>query len=670
MKRQDGQRKIAELRDEIRHHDRKYYVEAAPEITDYEYDQVYRRLRDLEAEFPDLVTPDSPTQRVGGEPLDGFATVQHRVPMLSMDNTYSDEEMREFDDRCRRWLEGTQPEYVVELKIDGVAISLEYTNGVFTRGATRGDGIRGDDVTANLKTVRSVPLKLLADSPPALLEVRCEAYMPRSEFRRINEEREATGEALFANPRNATAGTLKSLDPKVTAARRLRLFTYAPGHMEGISFEEHMQCLETFSQWGLPVNPNVRLCPTIDDVIECCREWSTRRDELDYETDGIVVKVNSLAHRRELGATSKSPRWEMAYKFPAEQAATKLEKVTIQVGKTGTLTPVANLAPVQLAGTTVSRATLHNFDEVERKDIREGDEVIIQKAGEIIPQVVRSVKEKRTGAEKAIKRPERCPVPDCCGEAVRLEGEVYVRCINPACPAQLKERIRYFASRDAMDIEGLGPALIEQLVDSELVRDCADLYALAFDQLVPLERMAEKSAQNLLDALDASKQRELPRLLTALTILHVGTHAAEVLAGHFGSIDAIMKADVETLEQIHEVGPVMARGVHAYFRDENSQRLIEKLRAAGLRMKAETTRPKAANERIAGKTFAVTGTLAGYARQDIQNMIKRLGGKVTSSVSKKTDYVVAGESPGSKLDKARELGVSVLSEEEFEKLVE
>jgi len=668
MNKKQAQREIEKLREEIRYHDRKYYVENAPEITDYEYDQLYHRLKSMEEQFPDMVTPDSPTQRVGGEPQEEFATVEHRVPMLSIDNTYSDAEIREFDERCRRWLEGTPPEYVVELKIDGVAISLTYESGVFALGATRGDGFRGDDVTANLRTVRSLPLRLATDAPPPVVEVRGEVYMPRSEFRRLNAGREAAGEPRFANPRNATAGTLKNLDPKVAAARGLRLFTYAVGRVEGASFETHWQCLASFRQWGLPVNPNIRLCKTIEAVVEHCQHWHTRREQLDYETDGMVVKVNSLAQQRELGATSKAPRWVIAYKFPAEQAVTKLEKVTIQVGKTGALTPVANLTPVQLAGTTVSRATLHNFDEVERKDIREGDSVVIEKAGEIIPQVVRPLKEKRKGTEKRIRPPKRCPV--CKGEAVRLESEVYVRCINPACPAQLKERIRYFASRNAMDIEGLGPALIEQLVDKGLVRDCADLYRLTKEQLVPLERMAEKSAENLLKALDESKGRELARVLAALAILHVGTHAAEVLADHFGSMDALMNADVETLEQIHEVGPVMARSIYAYFHDENTQRLIEKLRAAGVRMKAETKRPHAANERIAGKTFVVTGTLANYSRQEIQDLIKRLGGKASSNVSKKTDYVIAGESPGSKLDKARELGLPVLSEDEFEKLME
>ncbi|MBM4078309.1 MAG: NAD-dependent DNA ligase LigA, partial [Planctomycetes bacterium] len=477
-KKESVQAKLDDLRALIRHHDRKYYVENKPEISDYEYDQFYKQLQQLEAEHPDLITPDSPTQRVAGEPLREFATVEHRVPMLSIDNTYSDAELREFDERVRRWLEGAQPSYVVELKIDGVAITLWYEHGAFIRGATRGDGARGDDVTANLKTIRAIPLRLgdgKAKAPP-VLEVRGEVYLPVSQFQRINQELEEAAQTRLANPRNATAGTLKNLDPRITASRRLSLFAYSVGYSEGLNTRTHSETLTLLRDLGLPVNPHWTKCRDIAAVIACCEDWREKRHKLDYETDGMVIKVDSLNQQRSLGSTSKAPRWVVAYKFPPEQALTLLQEITVQVGKTGVLTPVANLAPVRLAGTTVSRATLHNFDEIERKDIRVGDHVLVQKAGEIIPQVMGVAKEKRTGKEVAFKMPKKCPV--CSGPVSRLGDEVYIRCVNPGCPAQLKQRIRYWASRNAMDIEGLGIAIIEQLVDKGLVKDCADLYSL------------------------------------------------------------------------------------------------------------------------------------------------------------------------------------------------
>ena len=661
-------KRIAALRDEIRRHDRKYYVEHAPEIGDREYDMLLKELEALEAEHPDLVTPDSPTQRVGGEPAEGFDTVRHRVPMLSISNTYSDEELRAFNDRVAKQLGDEEFAYVAELKIDGLAVTLQYQNGLFVRGATRGDGETGEDVTANLRTIREVPLRLDGPDVPPLIEVRGEVYMTHSELDRLNEQREAEGEPPFANPRNAGAGSLKLLDPRITAKRRLRLFAYDVGHFEGVGLPTHHETLELLGRLGFPLNPHTTPCRDIDAVIAHCADWHDKRHALDYEVDGIVVKIDARDQRERLGATSRSPRWQMAYKFPAEEARTRLVKITVQVGKSGALTPVANLEPVRLAGTTVSRATLHNFDEVARKDTREGDEVVIQKAGEIIPQVLRVIPEGRPKGAKAFPVPTQCPV---CGSGVaRPEGEVYIRCVNMGCPAQIKERVKYFAGRNAMDIEGLGTALVDQLVEHGLVHDCADLYSLTAQALIPLERMAEKSAENLLRALEGSKGRELDRLLTGLAIPHVGTRAAEILTERFASLDELMAASAEALEEIDEIGPIMAEAIVAFFRNEQTRAIIEKLKAAGVNTQRLAEPPSAAaSAPLSGKTLVVTGTLERYSRKEIQDLIKRLGGKAASSVSKKTDYVLAGDSPGSKLAKAQQLGVPVLSEADFKKLI-
>ncbi|MEW6357717.1 MAG: NAD-dependent DNA ligase LigA [Planctomycetota bacterium] len=661
-------REIEALREEIRRHDRKYYVENAPEISDHEYDMLVKKLEALEKDHPDLITPDSPTQRVGGEPVEGFAAVRHRIPMLSISNTYSDAELREFDDRVRRLLGGEDFSYVAELKIDGLAVTLWYEGGALRHGATRGDGETGEDVTANLRTIRQVPLRLTdGDRVPPVIEVRGEVYMTRKELDRLNRQREEAGEPPFANPRNAAAGSLKLLDPRITAQRRLQMFAYDVGHFEGVDLESHHETLSLLGRIGFVVSPDTRPCKDIEAVIEHCRAWNERRRKLEYEVDGMVIKVDRLDQRRRLGATSKSPRWQIAYKFPAEEAQTRLEKITVQVGKTGVLTPVANLVPVRLAGTTVARATLHNFEELARKDIREGDDVVIEKAGEIIPQVLRVVKDKRPAGARPFPVPTHCPV---CGSAViKPEGEVYVRCVNIGCPAQIKERIRYFAGRYAMDIEGLGTALVDQLVDKGLVRDCADIYALTLDQLVPLERMAEKSATNLLNAIEESKGREMDRLLTGLAIPHVGTRAAEILTENFDSIAELAAAPPDRLESIHEIGPIMAEAIAAFLRNDNVKRIIEKLKAAGVNMK-RLSKPTTRGERpLAGKTLVVTGTLTKYSRKEIEDLIKEFGGKATGSVSKKTDYVVAGESPGSKKSKAEQLGVPVLSEGEFDKLI-
>ena len=659
-----GSKRIEELRELIRGHERQYYVEHAPAISDHEFDALMQELEALEAEFPQFVTPDSPTQRVGGEPLKGFATVTHRVPMMSIANTYSADELREFDARIRKLLPGESVEYLVEPKIDGVAISLTYEHGELTLAATRGNGVQGDDVTANIRTVRSVPLRLHTANPPALLEVRGEIFLPFKSFRRCNEEREEAGEAQFANPRNAAAGSLKLLDSRIAARRGLGFIAYAVGAHEGISFTSQLALLQEVARLGLPVNTPAKRCLTIDEVVALTSEWEVLRHEMPYPWDGMVVKVDSLAQRQRLGATSKAPRGLVAYKFAPEEAVTRLLAVDVQVGMTGVLTPVARLEPVLLAGTMVANATLHNFDEVARKNIHVGDEVVIEKAGEIIPQVLR-VAESHGGALAA--PPTRCPV---CGQpAARDEGGVYYRCEYPLCPAMAKGRIRYFASRGAMDIEGLGPALVEQLVDNGLIKDVADLYALPekVDKLAALERMGRRSAENLAQAIEASKGRDLSRLITGLGIRHVGARAAEMVAAHFGSMSQLMAANEDALVVVEEIGAITARSLVTFFAQEKTKRMIARLYEAGVNMESLQAVAHVGGP-LAGKTVVLTGTLTHYTRETIGEKIKELGGRVASSVSKKTNYVVAGEAAGSKLARARALGVRVLSEEEFEAL--
>ena len=660
-KSKDALQRVRALRDLIRYHDRKYYVENAPEISDHEYDLLMKEIEELEAKHPDLITPDSPTQRIGGEPLKKFATVRHDLPMMSISNTYSANELREFDARVRKLLPCERIEYVAEPKIDGVAVSLLYERGVLTRGATRGDGVTGEDVTANARAIKAIPLRLTAGRPPAALEVRGEVYMPFNAFRNCNREREESGEPQFANPRNATAGSLKLLDSRITARRGLLFFAYAVGACEGISFDTQFGLLESLAAMGLPVNPKRELCRSIDEVIVLTEEWNARREGLPYQWDGMVVKVDSLDQQRRLGATSKAPRGMVAFKFPPAEAVTRLLCVDVQVGKTGVLTPVARLRPVKLAGTTVQNATLHNFDEVARKDVRVGDEVLIEKAGEIIPQVV-SVKKRR--GKEPILPPKECPV--CGSAAAKDPGGVYYRCTYPLCMAQVKQRVIYFASRGAMDIEGMGPALVEQIVDKGLVKDVADICALKSEQLAALERMGRKSAENLLRAIEDSKNRDLSRLITALGVRHVGTRGAELLARHFGNMDDLMVADEATLASIPEFGEITGRSIVEFFTRPETRKVIEKLKKAGVNMKSLRAAAQKSGP-LDGMTLVVTGTLKNYARQEIEGKIRSLGGRAASSVSKKTNYVVAGESPGSKLDKARALGVPVLSEEEFER---
>jgi DNA ligase (NAD+) len=671
MASKEVEREAAQLRRELNRHNYLYYVEAKPEISDREFDKLLAHLAEIEARHPELQTPDSPTQRVGGQPLEGFATVRHAVPMLSIDNTYSYEEIREWNARVRKGLSaGEQVRYVVELKVDGVAVSLRYERGILVLGSTRGDGERGDDITANLRTVRGIPLAL-DDCPAPLLEVRGEVYMPNTELLRLNELRLAAGEPPFANPRNSTAGSLKMLDSRICAQRRLRFVSHGLGESAGIDEPSYFKLTQLMKSWGIPVSPYTAIYDTIEQVIEHAERWSVERNTLDFQTDGLVVKVDDLNQRERLGARSKSPRWTIAYKYEAEQAITRLLGIHVQVGKTGKLTPVAELEPVVLAGTTVKRASLHNADELKRKDIQIGDAVVIQKAGEIIPQVVRVEPDARKGTEKSFHFPTRCP---SCGAPVeRFGDEVDFYCTNPpsACPDQLKEWLQWWAHRDAMDIDGLGYKLIEQLVQKGLVRSLADLYRLDAAQLADLERMGKKSAENLVRALEASKHRPLDRFITGLTIRHVGTRMAEIIAERVQTIEKLRSMPLAQLEALPEVGPVVAASIHDYFQDPENRKLLDDLGVVGVH--PEPVKPAQASSGkvpLAGKTFVLTGTLPKRSRADAEAIIKERGGKVTTSVSKQTSFVLAGEEPGSKLEKAQKLGIPVIDETEFERIAQ
>ncbi len=656
---EDVKQRIEQLRGQIRRHDYLYYVLNQPEISDQQYDRLFAELKELEQANPSLITPDSPTQRVSERPLEGFTTVRHSVPMLSMDNTYNDQELKEFDERVRRQLGGQDYDYVVELKIDGLAISLRYEYGELVTAATRGDGEVGDDVTANVRTIKAVPLVLLSDGGiPEVLEVRGEVYMPTTSFIELNRLRAEAGEPLFANPRNAAAGSLKLLDAKITAGRNLSFFAYATGELSPPLAANHYQTLEKLRKLGLPVNPKIKSAKNIDEVIKICLKWTQKQPALDYHIDGMVIKINRFDQRDILGATGRAPRWCISYKFPAERAQTTVESIDVQVGKSGILTPVANLTPVQLSGTTVKRASLHNFDELNRLNVGVGDTVVIEKAGEIIPQVIEVIQ--KAAVSIPFEIPKKCP---SCGSAVVKDTEgVYIRCLNPDCLGQLKERLKYFAGRGQMDIEHLGVALIEQLVEAGLVNNFADLYKLRKSQLIELERMAEKSADNVIKAIEKSKTRPLWRLIAALGIRHIGGQSAQILAEHFGSLDALMSADMETLEAIDQIGPTMAESVYEYFRKPNNKAVIDELLAAGVRPKQPRMRR---SDKLMGKTIVVTGTLDNFTRQQAEQAIRQAGGKASSSVSKKTDFVLAGREAGSKLDKAQKLGVKVINEKQF-----
>jgi DNA ligase (NAD+) len=663
---QDAKKRIEQLRGEIRRHDHLYYVLNQPKISDRQYDALFAELKALEQANPQFITPDSPTQRVAGVPLEGFATVRHVVPMLSIDNTYSAEELKAFDERVRKGLGSSDYDYVVELKIDGLAISLRYERGKLVTAATRGDGEAGDDVTTNVRTIKAVPLMLLGTKKiPDVLEVRGEVYMPTKAFVGLNKIREDAGEPVFANPRNAAAGSLKLLDAKITAQRKLSFFAYATGELSEPLAEDHYRTLQKFKQLGLPVNPNIEKAKDINEVIDICAGWDEKRSKLDYQIDGMVIKINRFEQREALGATGRAPRWCISYKFAAEQAQTVVESIDVQVGKTGILTPVANLTPVLLAGTTVKRASLHNFDELNRLDVRCGDTVMIEKAGEIIPQVVEVIKEQRPAGTLPFKLPKKCPN---CGSAVAKDQDgVYIRCLNPDCFGQLKERLRYFAGRDQMDIENLGPALIEQLVEAGLVENFADLYKLKMSDLLELERMADKSASNVIEGIEKSKTRPLWRFIAALGIRHIGGQSAQILADYFGSLDAIMAADQDKLQAIDQIGPKVAESVYEYFRNERNAAVIKGLLAAGV--KPQPPQKVKAKGKLAGRTIVVTGELENFTRPQVEQAIRQAGGKASSSVSKKTDFVLAGRDAGSKLDKALKLGVKVISEQEFLQMI-
>ena len=674
----DVNKRIEQLRAEIRRHDYLYYVENRPEITDRQYDKLFAELKALEEAHPELVRPDSPTQRVSGQPVEGFATVRHAVPMLSIDNTYNAEELRAFDQRVRKQLGQEEYDYVVELKIDGLAVSLRYEEGRLVRAATRGDGEVGDDVTANVRTIKAVPLVLLGDGGiPAVLEVRGEVYIPNHSFLELNRQRQEAGEAAFANPRNAAAGSLKLLDARVTAGRNLSFFAYAVGEISERLGADHYETLQRFKELGLPVNPHIRKASDIEEVIAICVEWERKRAELDYQVDGMVIKINRFEQRELLGATGRAPRWCISYKFAAERAETVVESISVQVGKSGILTPVANLRPVSLAGTTVKRASLHNFEELARLDVREGDTVLIEKAGEIIPQVVGVKKDLRPVGARRFAVPRWCPN---CGSAVAKDPDgVYVRCTNRSCLGQLKERLRYFAGRGQMDIEHFGPALIEQLVEKGLVSNFADIYKLSVEQLVGLERMGEKSAANVIEAIEQSKRRPLWRLIAGLGIPHIGGQFAQELANHFGSLERLIEAELDELIGVlassegdvekakdAEKKAVRAKSVYNYFRNEKNVAVVRELLAAGVKPE----RPKSARRsKLAGKSVVVTGTLEHFTRQQAEEALRAAGAKVVSSVSRKTDFVVAGKNPGSKLDKALQMGVEVMDEREFMRIL-
>jgi DNA ligase (NAD+) len=664
--------RVRELRELIRHHEDRYYLRDDPEISDAEFDALMRELRELEAANPDLVDPESPTQRVGGRPAEGFVEVAHLVPMLSLDNCYSEDELREFHGRVCRGLdlpEDAALDYVAELKIDGLSLALTYEGGRLVRGVTRGDGVRGEDVSSNVRVIRSIPRRLPADAPP-LIEIRGEVYLPRKQFQRMNEERERRGEPAFANPRNAAAGAIRTLDSEAVARRGLDAFMYQmvapPGQPPPA--ERHTDLLDRMRGWSLRVEPHSQKCTGLDALIAFTREWQDRRRTLDFETDGVVIKLDELALRDRLGSTSKFPRWAVAFKFPAEQATTRLLRIEVNVGRTGAVTPFAVLEPVQLGGTTVQKATLHNADEVQRRDIREGDLVLVEKGGDIIPKVIRPVLHEGDPRREPWTMPSACP---SCGSAlVRPEGEAVWRCENASCPARIRRALQHFASRRAMNIEGLGEAVVDALVTAGLVHDLADLYSLSADRVAALDRMGKKSAANLLAEIQASRERELWRLLHGLGIRHVGERGAQALARAFGSIAALQGARLEAIGTVDDVGPVVARSVRAFFDEPQNVALVERLRAGGLRMEDAAATPGASTRPLAGLTYVITGTLDSMSRDEATDALERLGAKVSSSVSRRTSGLVAGREAGSKLEKARQLGVPVLDEAAFRALID
>lgn len=663
---QEIREQIEQLREQLRYHNKRYYVDDAPEITDREFDRLLRELQQLEEKYPEFDSEDSPTRQVGGEPIAGFVSVTHRLPMLSIENAFSEEEIRAFDQRILKLLGTEKCIYTLEYKIDGVALALIYENGHLTQAVTRGNGEQGDDVTHNARVMRGVPLKLLTDTPPPVLEVRGEAYLLNSEFAQMQQEQEAAGEPVLANPRNATSGALKRLDPNESAKMKLRFFTHGLGYLEGIEFPSQLDFINQVKHLGIPTTPDVRRCHGIDEVVEQLQEMVEQLHALDFEVDGIVLKVDEIALREELGHTSKFPRWAIAYKWEKYEATTQVRDIEIQVGKTGALTPVAHLEPVEIAATMVSRSSLHNKDEIERLDLRKGDWVVVEKAGKIIPHVVRVEKHRRTGQEQEFKFPETCP--ECQGPVQQDEGGVYIRCMNPNCPAQLRETIRFYASRSAMDIEGMGIKLVEQLIDAGLLTSLSDIYRLPEKEpeLLKLERLGQKSIDNLFKGIDASKGQPLWRLLCGLNIRHVGAGSSQRLVKQFGTLDKIIEQSQESLAEVEDIGDVIAESVYQFLHGEIGQKLVEELRNFGLNFGEPV--PEKSNEETGlfeGQSIVVTGTLQRYTRQEIQELIRDQGGKASGSVSSKTSLLVAGEKAGSKLEKANKLGIPVISEDEF-----
>jgi DNA ligase (NAD+) len=664
---EEAKKRAAKLRRLIKYHNRKYYDEATPEISDFEYDKLYRELKDIEEANPVLKVSDSPTQRVGGVTTKHFETAPHRVPMLSLDNTYSLEELKEFDERVKKGL-GEEPyEYVCELKIDGVSIELIYVNGKLAKALTRGDGEKGDDVLQNIRTIPGVPSRAKGSKLQERLEIRGEVFFNRKDFEAFNEERESNGETLFANPRNATAGTLKTIDPNEVAKRPLRVFLYyvlSPGKLP---FETHSESLKWLEKACFPVNPHYRVCSNIEKVYAYCEEFQTKRGGIPFDVDGVVLKVNRYDQQEKLGATSKNPRWSIAFKFSAQKAETTLKEITLQVGRTGVVTPVAELEPVLLEGTTVSRATLHNEDEIKRKDFRVGDKVIVEKGGLVIPKVLKSLPEKRTGSEKEFKMPAACPV--CCTQLAREEDEAAWRCENASCGAQVERRIGHFCCRDAMDIRGAGPVVVKQLLAEKLIRDYADLYTLTQADVAELERKAEKSAQNLVGQITESRNRTLGRLLFGLGVRHVGVHVAEILASRYKNAWEVADALEEELTGINGIGPIVAYSIVSFFSKKANRELLKRLEERGVNLERLKEEEPSGEQPFMGKTFVFTGELKGYTRKQAEDLVKKLGAKAAGSVSKLTSFVVAGEDAGSKLKKARELGVEILTEEQFNELV-
>ncbi len=658
-------KRVEKLREEIGYHNYRYYVLDQPEISDAQYDRLMRELQKLEEEYPELRSPNSPTQRVGAPPLEEFEIVRHTIPMLSLANAFDEAEARDFDKRVKKLLETSSDiAYVAEPKLDGLAVELVYERGQFVVGSTRGDGVNGENITQNLRTIKTIPLQLIRKeiSVPERLEVRGEVIMQLNKFKALNRKREEMGEPPFANPRNAAAGSVRQLDSKITAERPLEIYCYGVGEIRGRTFKTHWEMLQAFPKWGLRINPQIQKCQNIDGVLEYYHEMNEKREKLPYEIDGIVIKVDRLDFQARLGEISRSPRWALAFKFQPKQETTKILNIIVQVGRTGALTPVAMMEPVQVGGVEVSRATLHNQDEIDKKDVRIGDTVIIQRAGDVIPEVVQVITSKRTGSEKKFKMPSKCPV---CGAEVIREEAIH-RCIGLDCSAQLKGRIKHFASKRAMDIEGLGVKLIDQFVDKDLVRDVADIYYIKKDEIIALERMADKSAQNIIDAIEESKTKPLSKFLYALGIRHVGETTAEDLARHFSRLDDFFHLTEEDLMEVEGIGPEVAASVYQFFRDKKNKESIDRLKKAGVKVIEPKVKEKG---KLAGKVFVFTGALTAFGRDEARNLVESLGGLTASSVSKKVDYVVVGEDPGSKFDKAKELGIKTLSEEEFKKMI-